>query len=176
MERYLIILALILSLIGGAILAKGGFFTSGEKAYEQGDFATASMKLKSSKSAKAQYYMGTMYLNGQGLQRDKAAAANWYLKAAEQGYSEAQFSLGVMLATGDGIPQDKPAAAEWYRKAANQGSDKAQFNLGIMLGTGDGVRQDKGEALTWIKKSADMGNERAQQALINLTKPPKQGN
>ncbi|MBP5787576.1 MAG: sel1 repeat family protein, partial [Kiritimatiellae bacterium] len=39
---------------------------------------------------------------GRGTERDYAAAAEWYRKAAEQGHAAAQCLLGVMLAEGRG--------------------------------------------------------------------------
>jgi len=47
----------------------------------------------------AQYNLGVMYENGQGIAKDEAQAVAWYRKAAEQGFAPAQFNLGVMYAT-----------------------------------------------------------------------------
>ena len=47
------------------------------KAAEQGD-------------AKAQYQLGIIYSNSQGVIQDPKQAALWYQKAAEQGYNKAQ--------------------------------------------------------------------------------------
>jgi TPR repeat protein len=50
------------------------------KAAEQGD-------------ASAQYNLGIMHDNGQGVSQDRGQAAPWYRKAAEQGHAAAQFNL-----------------------------------------------------------------------------------
>jgi len=47
------------------------------KAAEQGD-------------AGAQYNLGVMYKNGQGVKQDHAEAVRWLRKAAEQGHANAQ--------------------------------------------------------------------------------------
>ncbi|WP_277600823.1 tetratricopeptide repeat protein [Eikenella corrodens] len=47
-------------------------------------------------NADAQYNLGVMYDNGQGVRQDYAEAARWYRKAAEQGYAKAQYNLGSM--------------------------------------------------------------------------------
>ena len=44
----------------------------------------------------AQFNLGVMYENGQGVGQSDATAVKWYIKAAEQGLKEAQFNLGNM--------------------------------------------------------------------------------
>ncbi len=46
--------------------------------------------------AYAQYNLGGMFHEGQGVPRDYAEAVKWYRKAAKQGYSQAQYNVGVM--------------------------------------------------------------------------------
>ena len=43
--------------------------------------------------AKAQFYLGAMYYNGQGLPKSEKEASVWYRKVANQGNAEAQFDL-----------------------------------------------------------------------------------
>ena len=81
-------------------------------------------------NAKAQFSLGKMYYEGQGVRQDYAEAVQWYRKAAEQGYAEAQFNLGNMYADGQGARQDYAQAVHWYRKAAEQGVAEAQYNFG----------------------------------------------
>ena len=169
MFRFIVISALVLSFAAGGYLAKGN--VSGELAYEQKDYATAFKKLKDDHSPRAQFYLGTMYADGLGVDKNKVEAIRWFQQAAEQGFAEAQFTLGVISFKGDGVPQDKAAAVKWYRLAADQGNTRAQFNLGILYGTGDGVQQDQAEALRLIRMAADLGNQTAKKALLNLTKP-----
>src|ERR1700689_1592024 len=87
---------------------------------------------------KTTFNRGLAYWYGQGVPQDYVAAANWYLKAAEQGYAEAQYHLGQMFAIGQGIPHNDAEAAKWYRKAAEQGIPLAQHNLGTMYVFGQG--------------------------------------
>ena len=46
--------------------------------------------------ATAQYNLGVMYRDGQGVRQDYQQAFNWYQKSANQGYAAAQNNLGVM--------------------------------------------------------------------------------
>ena len=45
--------------------------------------------------AEAQFYLGWMYAEGQGVAEDYKQAAKWYRQAAEQGHAKAQNNLGV---------------------------------------------------------------------------------
>ena len=72
-------------------------------------------------NAKAQYNLGQMYRNGQGVRQDYAQAEQWYRKAAEQGIAQAQYNLGVMYANGLGVRQNYKIAKEWFGKACDNG-------------------------------------------------------
>ena len=45
--------------------------------------------------ADAQFNLGVMYAEGEGVARDDAEARRWYRKAAEQGHADAQHNLRV---------------------------------------------------------------------------------
>ena len=72
-------------------------------------------------NADAQFKLGVMYYEGDGVPQDFAEARRWFEKAAAQGNAEAQYNLGVMHENGQGGPQDKRAAKEWFRKACDGG-------------------------------------------------------
>ncbi len=101
----------------------------GVAAYKRGDYATALREwrpLAEQGHAKAQYNLGQMYRNGQGVPQDYARAAKWFRKAAEQGVAVAQYNLGFMYEHGLGVTQDYAKALQWWRKAAAQGHPKAK--------------------------------------------------
>ncbi len=50
--------------------------------------------------ADAQFNLGTMYANGDGVPEDDATAMKWYRKAAEQRHAHAQFMLSCMPKAG----------------------------------------------------------------------------
>ena len=74
----------------------------------------------------AQYNLGVMYDNGEGIPQDDAEAVRWYRLAAEQGSATAQYNLGVMYGTGEGVPQDNVEAHMWLNLAASRlsGADR----------------------------------------------------
>ncbi|WP_148132454.1 tetratricopeptide repeat protein, partial [Neisseria sp. HMSC074B07] len=53
--------------------------------------------------ADAQYNLGMMYANGQGVRQDYAEAVRWFRKTAEQGLAEAQYNLGLAYEQGQGV-------------------------------------------------------------------------
>ena len=71
--------------------------------------------------AVAQFNLGLMYDNGQGIPRDDAAAVSWYRKAADQGHVKAQSNLGFMYKTGDGVSPDNAKALSYLRKSCSLG-------------------------------------------------------
>ncbi len=111
-----------------------------------------------------------MYGNGEGVAQDDAQAAEWYRKAAAQGYAGAQYSLGGMYANGEGVAQDDAQALEWTRKAAKQRIAEAQFNLGIMYADGEGVPQDYAQAHMWFNLAAAQGGKDATERRDKVTK------
>jgi hypothetical protein len=65
--------------------------------------------------ASAQYSLGFMYMNGQGLLQDYAEAFKLFQLSASQEYSPAQFSLGHMFENGLGVPVDLLKAVKCYQ-------------------------------------------------------------
>ena len=104
-------------------------FKDGVTAYERGDYAAAYRAwrpLAEQGNARAQYNLGIMYANGQGVPEDDVQAARWYRMAAEQGYASAQYNLGIMYVYGQGVPEDDVQAHVWFSLAAAQGNAKAK--------------------------------------------------
>ena len=71
--------------------------------------------------AEAQFNLGLIYDNGEGVRQDYSKAAQWYEKAANQGIAEAQFNLGLKYNNGEGVRQDKATAKELFSKACYNG-------------------------------------------------------
>jgi len=86
--------------------------------------------------------------------RDPVKAAEWYRKAAEQGFASAQNNLGLMYVAGSGVSQSAMQAFQWFRKAAEQGPADAQFNLAMAYFNGAGGEVDFVEAFKWFAIAA----------------------
>ena len=76
----------------------------------------------------AQFNLGVMYRNGNGVPENDAEAVRWYRLAAEQGHAIAQSNLGVMYDSGEGVPENDVRAYIWYSVAAAQGNEIARTN------------------------------------------------
>ena len=88
-------------------------FQVGMDAARKGDYATALREwtpLAEQGDAGAQYNLGLMYGNGDGVPQDDKNAMKWYTLAAGQGYADAQYNLGFMYDNGYGVPQDYKTA------------------------------------------------------------------
>ena len=92
-------------------------------ALDKGDYATALPRLHEladQGNARAQFKLGKLYDDGQGVAQSDAEALKWYRLSAGQGEADAQYSLGVMHFVGRGMAKDDAEAAKWFGKAAEQ--------------------------------------------------------
>lgn len=154
-------IALVLSIVCLAAPAWADF-KAGEKAHHRGDYATALREwqpLAKQGQAVAQYNLGLLYANGQGVPKDDAQARQWYEKAANQEHADAQVNLGSLYDYGRGGPQDFKMAVRWYSRSANQGNELAQRRLGLLYERGDGVPKDYVQAYMWYKLGAANGGK-----------------
>jgi uncharacterized protein len=162
MNRITLILATVLSLAFTQVTAQD--YDKGLEAAQAGDFFTALSEWKplaEQGDASAQYNLGLMYTNGDGVLKDYAEALKWYRLSAEQGNDAAQTNLGAMYSKGDGILKDYAEAVRLWRLAAEQGNNDAQSNLGAMYQFGSGVLQDNLMAHMWYNIASANGNEKA---------------
>jgi TPR repeat protein len=105
-----------------------GDWDQARTAHERGDYAAevAIVRPLAEKGYPfAQFNLGVLYDNGQGLPEDNALAMQWYRKAAEQGLPQAQVNLGIMYEQGEGVPSDYVEAYFWYALADTQGDGQA---------------------------------------------------
>ena len=149
MKTLIIIPVLLFSLFLG-LPSYSSDFDKGLTAYNNGDYATALKEWKplaEEGDVDAQYYLGVLYDNGDGVPQDYKEAVRWYKLAAEQGVAEAQFNLGNMYYDGQGVSVDYKEAVRWFTLAAEQGDVDAQYNLDFIHRKGLGVPQDDKEAV-----------------------------
>lgn len=113
---------LLLSVLVFAVLPVRADFNDGIVAHQMGEYEKAYNIMRSlaeaSNHAYAQYYVGMMYLNGQGVEQDYSKAGEWFLKAAENRVPQAQYKLGRLYFDGQGLPRDFERAYAWFRVGA----------------------------------------------------------
>ncbi len=111
--------------------------------------------------AEAEAWLGSLYANGLGTEKDAARAFALYLRSAEKGNPLAANNVAVMYAKGDGVAADPREAASWFRRAAEQGDALGQFTsqarLGYCYAKGLGTAADPVEAFVWFSAAAQHG-------------------
>jgi uncharacterized caspase-like protein len=130
-------------------------------AHNIGDFeGAAALNLEAAETGNtsAMIQLASLYLEGQGVQRDTNEALRWYQAAADVGDAQATFLIGRVYERGTGVARDLPKAVEWYRRAADLGSADAMNNLGVMYSLGEGADKDDAQALQWFAKGAEAGS------------------
>jgi uncharacterized protein len=125
MKRLTATLCLTLTILLGSVgMSASADFQKGAAAAQRGDYATALREWKllaEQGNASAQFNLGVLYRDGQGVPKNEETAVKWFKLAAEQGLANAQFNLGVMYENGQGVPKNDETAVMWYRLSAEQG-------------------------------------------------------
>ena len=104
----------------------------GWAAYERGDYELAVELIRpyaEDGDPEAQFKLGRMYQEGQGVQKDHGEAAKWYRRSAEAGQPFAQNNLGVMYKHGRGVKQDNVQAYFWFSLASKYYLEFEEMNL-----------------------------------------------
>jgi TPR repeat protein len=129
----------------------------------------------------AQWKLGRMYAEGEGVPRDDLRAFEYFRRIADShaddypGTRQARFVANAFVALGqyylEGIPKsaikkDPDRAREMFSYAASYfGDADAQYNLGRLYLDGTGVPQDPKQAARWLYASAQKGQVQAQALL-----------
>jgi TPR repeat protein len=102
-------------------------------------------------NAEAQFLLGSLYINGQGVKKDDTEGLSWVMKAARQGYDEARVrALRICL------------------DRANRGDATAMYNLGYMCLHGWGGEQDTDVCIEWLETAAKFGHVRSAKWLSGI--------
>lgn len=129
----------------------------------------------------AQWRLGRMYADGNGVERDDLRAFEYFSKIANQhaedspSAPQAQIVANAFVALGryyrDGIPNtrvksDRDRAREMFHYAASYfGNPDAQYNLARMYLDGVGGQRDPKYAARWLEKAAQRNQFQAQALL-----------
>ena len=113
----------------------GDDFQDGLDAFKRKDYKEAVRLYRLSAEqgdAFAQYNLGVMYDNGQGVPQDYKEAVKWYRLSAEQGRASAQNNLGVRYYNGQGVPQDYVSAHMWWNICGSSGKKNCVENRDVV--------------------------------------------
>ena len=112
----------------------------------------------------AQYYLGTYYEKGQGVEKNYAKAAELYERVSEcreplvladpimplTPQCDAEYSLGQFHEKGFLPDSSEEKAAEWYLKAGEDGSEEANLKMAQWYFDGRGVEQNDEMAANYL--------------------------
>ncbi|MEW6643568.1 MAG: tetratricopeptide repeat protein [Pseudomonadota bacterium] len=114
--------------------ASGGY-QEGYDAYQARDFARALSEwrpLADRGEVHAQYALGMMARDGQGVAVDGREALRWFTAAAGQGHAASQYELGLLYGGRLGIAADRAQRLFWLNKAAAQNYVPAKILLALL--------------------------------------------
>jgi len=94
-----------------------------KKVYDAVDICT---KMAKQGNVPAQFALGTLYFQGQGVMADKKLGFKWVKRAAEGGLPVAQYNVGIMLANGMGVEANLEKAYTWIYIADKYGYQEAK--------------------------------------------------
>ena len=119
MKKISLLLILLLPILASNARAD---FNDGVVTYLMGDydkaFTTMQSLAETSDHGFAQYYLGMMYMKGQGVEQDYKLAGDWFRKASEKSIPQAQYKLGDLYFKGRGVPKDYEFAYVWFSVGA----------------------------------------------------------
>ncbi len=132
----------------------------------------------------AQWKLGRMYADGDGVKRDDMKAFEYFTRVANThaedypGTAQARFVASAFVALGGyylaGIPnsnvrRDPTRARDMYSYAASYfGDPDAQFRLGKLYLDGNGLQRDPRQAARWLFLSSQKGQYEAQALLGHM--------
>jgi TPR repeat protein len=160
-KNVLVFLAIMFSL---GVAAQEDNYEIGKRYLDNNDYSNALTYFQRAANEgdyNGQYFLGCMYLYGEGVSKNYTEAAKWLQKSAEQGHKYAQMELGILYFHGEGVSKNNEKALEWTRKAADQGIIEALYELGCIYKE----LEDSDNANIWFKKAAELGEASAQYEL-----------
>jgi uncharacterized protein len=101
--------------------------------------------------AEAQFLLGFLYINGEGVEKDDTKGLSWIMKAARQGYDNARVR-----------------AFNIYLDLAGQGDVSAMYNLGYIYLQGWGGKQETKTGIGWLESAAKKGHVRSAKVLSGI--------
>lgn len=101
----------------------------------------------------AQNWLGILYNEGLGIEKNEDTAFELIQKSAKQGNISAAYNLGRFYMIGTGCDINFKKAIYWLELAANQDNQRASYALGYMSMKGFGMQQDYKTAISWFTLS-----------------------
>jgi len=124
------------------------------------------VKLAEQGNPEAQYKVGEMYEQGNGVKKDLAVAQSWYEKSAAQNHKKSSYKLLYLEIQSNGLNDFTKSQLGILRQESVAGNADAQYFLGKMYAAGVGVPKSLNNALTWLNKATFNGIPEAEHEAI----------
>lgn len=125
---------------------------------EHNDSAVVLQYLARHGDSAAQHFLGTLYLNGWGVEQSISKAYTWFAYSAHQGLPASEYRLGLAFFRAGKVDD----AVSWWERAAQHAHLPAQYNLGLLYLYGMGVTTDYDRAASLLENAAERGSPGAQ--------------
>lgn len=107
------------------------------------------------------YSLYFAFRDGNGPDKDIAAALAWLHKASEAGNARAHYSLARRYQLGRGVEKDLTRALSLFEKAGEAGNGRGMYRAGLMHRRGEGTAQNPALSAAWYRRAIDAGEPRA---------------
>jgi len=127
------------------------------------------VKVYNKKFSGAQWNLGCIYRDGDGLPANQPLAISLFQSAAEQGYPQAlNYLAEVYLKGSRHLAKDVKRAVKLYQLAAEQGNPNAHYALGLCYLKGEGIELDTAQAKKYLLLAQGLGVVAATKHLSKL--------
>lgn len=113
------------------------------------------VKRAESNDPRAQFELGQLYANGDGLPKNSSEAIKWLNKSAASNTADAIARIGIMYAEGDGFQKDESKAIEFYKRAIQLGGNRGMVAYARALVRGDGTKKNLPLAHSLLKTAVE---------------------
>jgi TPR repeat protein len=118
--------------------------------------------------AVAQYRVGELYEEGDGLNQDRASALIWYRLAADQGMDQAVIKMAFEFLSGGSDKKNIPLALHYATLGEQAGGHDSRCLLALFYLNGIGVPEDDARAFHLVFLAAEQGDPEAQDMLARM--------
>lgn len=131
---------------------------------------------KDNPDAQLEYRIASMYLNGQGTQKNTQEAIRWLDLSAKKGNSNAKYQMAELYWDGSKVPKDETKAQalfadalkDFIQKEKENPDAQLEYRIGGMFLAGKGTAKNAFQALHWFELSAKKGNHYAEYQIAEL--------
>lgn len=116
----------------------------------------------------AEFYLAHAYLNGTGVEKDRAAHLRWLKRSAEHGFAFGEAWWGLTLTGGRGVPRDVSRAESLCRKASEDDASTlgmANYCLAVVYLSGGKLPDEIKKSILFLRIAAVHGSQEARRLL-----------